>query len=95
LTFGGESKPNQRSAKSSAPPKKMNKVNSAQECNSIIIQESPASFFAQNDASARSVHHRQEAQDAYQSNNGKDMPNVGHPSSTAEYQGYYDCRPHE
>ena len=73
----------------------MNKVNSVQECNSIIIQESPASFFVTNDASARSVQHQQETTNAYQSNNGKAVPNADHPSSTAEYQGYYDCHPHE
>lgn len=73
----------------------MNKVNSVQECNSIIIQESPASFFVTNNASARSAQHQQETSNAYQSNSGKAMPNAGHPSSTAEYQGYYDCRPHD
>lgn len=73
----------------------MNKVSSVQECNSIIIQESPASFFVANDASARSAHHQHETPNAYQSNGGKALHNAEHPSSTAEYQGYYDCHPQE
>jgi hypothetical protein len=95
LTFGGEGRSNQRSSKHSVPPKKMNKVNSVQECNSIIIQESPASFFVANDASARSAQLQRDTSNAYQSSGSKAVANAAHPSSTAEYQGYYDCRPHE
>ena len=53
LTFGGENRTNQRSSKNSQPPKKMNKISSVEDCNSIVIQESPATLFVANDAQDR------------------------------------------
>lgn len=74
----------------------MEKFASVEENNTIIIQESPASLFVANAASTRSAKRRQDSTNAYQSASTKNfVPQAVQPSSTAEYQGYYDCRPRE